>query len=46
MRETEAHEDEEGYIDASFVPARMRGEGIGYGYQGKGTKIMAIVDRE
>ena len=33
-------------IDASFVPARMLGEGIGYGYQGKGTKIMAIVDRE
>lgn len=45
-REQDAGEFDEAYIDAMFVPARMAGEEIGYGYKGKGTKIMAIVDRK
>ncbi len=45
-REMDAKNFDEAYIDGMFIPARMGGEEIGYGYKGKGTKIMAIVDRE
>jgi transposase len=37
---------DEAYIDGSFVPSRLGGQEIGYGHKGKGTKIMAIVDRK
>jgi transposase len=45
-REQDKSAFDEAYIDASFVPSRKGGEGIGYGYRGKGTKSMAIVDRQ
>ena len=45
-REQAGNDFDEAYIDAMFIPARMGGEEIGYGYKGKGTKIMAIVDRK
>jgi len=45
-REEDNNKYDEAYIDGMFIPARMGGEAIGRGYKGKGTKIMAIVDRK
>ncbi|MEM6911555.1 MAG: transposase [Verrucomicrobiota bacterium] len=45
-RERDVQGYDEAYIDGMFVPARLGGEEVGFGYKGKGTKIMAIVDRE
>lgn len=45
-REKDKRGFDEAYIDGSFIPARMGGDEVGFGYKGKGTKIMAIVDRE
>lgn len=45
-REKDSGVLEEAYIDASFVPAHGGGDGVGYGYKGKGTKILAIVDKQ
>ena len=35
---------EEGFIDATFAPAKQGGEGVGLTRKGKGTKIQIIVD--
>jgi len=35
----------EAFIDASFAPAKKRGRKVGKTKRGKGTKIMAVADR-
>jgi transposase len=45
LRECGEIDEREAYIDATFVPARGGGEGVGLTKRGKGVKIMAIVDR-
>lgn len=45
-RQKDADVYDEAYIDGTFIPARLAGEEMGFGYRGKGTKIMAIVDRK
>ena len=45
LREHDALDETESFIDASFSPAKGGGEEIGPTKRGKGIKIMAIVDR-
>lgn len=45
LREHEALDETECFIDASFAAAKGGGDGIGKTKRGKGLKIMAIVDR-
>ena len=45
LRENGALDEEECFIDATFVMAKGGGSGIGPTKRGKGMKIMAIVDR-
>jgi hypothetical protein len=42
-RHNENQERDDGFIDGSFVPARMGGSEIGFGRKGKATTMMAIV---
>jgi hypothetical protein len=37
---------QEAFIDGSFVPAKQGGAAVGKTKRGKGTKIMAIADRQ
>src|SRR6516164_5676500 len=45
LRDKGALDEEECFIDASFVMAKGGGAGVGTTKRGKGMKIMAIVDR-
>ena len=45
LRENGALDEEECFIDATFVMAKGGGSEIGPTKRGKGMKIMAIVDR-
>jgi hypothetical protein len=45
LRENGALDEEECFIDATFVMAKGGGSEIGTTKRGKGMKIMAIVDR-
>lgn len=45
LRENEVLDERESFIDATFAFARGGGQDVGKTKRGKGTKIMAIVDR-